>query len=98
MGDKTFKPRAIGIIDQVLSPGVAELGHVAKRVSDWLRSLAFSAMLGSRPLAISDPGLVHASELLLSLPVEALQHQRHQGLPVQCLVPSSPAKWLGTLA
>jgi len=97
MGDEPLKPWPIGIIDQVLPTGVAELGHVAKRVADWLRSLAFPPMLRRCARSISDPSLVHAFELLFALPVEALQHLRHHRFAVECFVPSSPAKPLWTL-
>src|ERR1035441_1835535 len=97
MGDEPLKPRTIGVIDQMLSASVVELGQVAKWVSDWLRLLAFAPVPRRCAASISDPSLVHAFVLPFALPVEALQHLRQQRFAVQCFVPSSPAKSLWSL-
>ena len=97
MFDKTLAPRTIGMINQMFPTLVVELGQVAEWVSDWLRSLAFPPMLRRCALPICDPSLVHAFVLPFALPVEALEHLRHQRFAVECFVPSSPAKPLWTL-
>lgn len=97
MFDKTLAPGTIGIINQVLSASVAELGQVAERGSKRIRSLAFSPVPRRCARSISDPSLAHAFELPLALPVEALQQLRHQRFSLEYFVPSSPAKPLWTL-
>lgn len=97
MCDKSLEPRKIRIINQLESPSIAELSRVTKRVSNRNWSLAFPRMFRKCAQPISGPSLVHASDLLFALPVEALQQLRHQRLPVQCFVPASPAKPLRTL-